>query len=170
MGKVAIFCAVFSGISVIMDAKWDKVYNFWICAGWAASFLLSFFPGGWSAVRMFFGGTAIPILVLFPLFVGKMLGTGDIKVFAVLGSAVGGRKILLCMILSFLLGVIPALWGLLFRCDAGERFSYFFTYLQTVLRTGTFPAYLAPGKRPENIHFTIPIFGSVLLLISGGIL
>lgn len=116
----------------------------------------------------FLGGTAVPILIMFPLFLGKMIGTGDIKVFAVLGSAMGVGRILWCMILSFLLGAVIALPVLIFRCSAGERFSYFFTYLKQIFLTKTFSAYLAPGKHPENIHFTIPIFGSVLLLCIGG--
>lgn len=170
MGITAVFCAVFSGISTIMDLKWEKVYNFWICGGWISCLLLRCIweqEFRWSS---FVGGTVVPVLLMFPLFLGKMIGTGDIKVFAVLGSAMGGRRILLCMLFSFVLGGVIALPVLIFRCNVRERLTYFFTYLNEVFLTKSFPAYLAPGKRPENIHFTIPIFGSVLLLCLGGII
>ena len=97
-----------------------------------------------------------------------MLGTGDIKVFMVLGSAMGGKVIIYSMIISFLAGAVIAIPVLLFRCNTKERFVYFFTYLNHVLITKTFPPYLAPGKHPENIHFTVPVFCSVLLLILKG--
>lgn len=170
MGIIAAFCAIFSGISTIMDIKWEKVYNFWIYGGWLSCLLIRWISEEKLPVLSFLGGTAVPILVLFPLFLGKMIGTGDIKVFAVLGSAVGARRILWCMLLSFGIGAVIALPILIFRCNARERFMYFFTYLRKVFITKTFPAYLAPGKHPENIHFTIPIFGSVLLLCLGGII
>ena len=97
-----------------------------------------------------------------------MLGTGDIKVFMVLGSAMGGKVIIYSIIISFLVGAVIAIPVLLFRCNTKERFVYFFTYLNHVLVTKTFPPYLAPGKHPENIHFTVPVFCSVLLLMLKG--
>ncbi|MBS6193963.1 MAG: prepilin peptidase [Clostridiales bacterium] len=168
MGIVGTFCAFFSGIAVIMDIKWEKVYNFWSYGGWLSCLIVRGISEGsvdWGGALT---GTAVPLFILFPLFLGKMIGTGDIKVFAVLGCAMGAGKILQCMILAFLLGAVISLPVLIFRCNIRERFAYFFTYLNQVFTTKTFPAYLAPGKRPENIHFTIPIFGSVLLLSLGG--
>lgn len=109
-------------------------------------------------------GTLIPVLILFPLFYCRMLGTGDIKVFAVVGSVLGAEYGLYCIAISFVLGAAVALPILVFRCDARERFTYFFTYLCNAIQTKTFPPYLVPGKRPENIHFTIMIFCSVILL------
>lgn len=170
MGISAIFCTIFSGVAVIMDVKWEKVYNFWSYGGWLSWLLFQYISEDRMNWLNFLGGTVVPILVMFPLFLGKMIGTGDIKVFAVLGSVLGVEKILQCMVLSFLIGALIAVPVLIFRCNIRERFVYFFTYLKQVFLTKTFPAYLAPGKRPENIHFTIPIFGSVLLLCSGGIL
>ena len=87
-----------------------------------------------------------------------------------LGSAVirfwGG--ILFCIVTAFLLGAVESLFLLFFRCDWRQRFLYFFQYLQRAYVERSLPPYLVPGKRPENIHFTIPILGSVLLLYLGG--
>ncbi|NCB91767.1 MAG: prepilin peptidase [Clostridia bacterium] len=151
-----------------MDAKWEKVSNLWILGGWVVSLLICVLGSSDQSLWMFFGGTLVPVLVLFPLFVCRMLGTGDIKVFAVLGSAMGMKNILLCIGISFALGAVVSIPILIFRCNAKERFVYFFTYLNTVFATGTFPPYLAPGKRPENIHFAVMIFCSVMLLMLGG--
>lgn len=163
------FCIIFSGISMIMDIKWEKVYNYWIACGLLCSVVNCLACSQQTEIMKQIFGMLIPIAVLFPLFLGKMLGTGDIKVFAVLGSMMGVRWILVCMVWSFIIGAVIAVPVLLLRCNAKERFTYFFTYLNHVLITKTFPPYLAPGKRPENIHFTIPIFCSVLLLsVKGG--
>ena len=164
-----IFCILFSGVAMIMDLKWEKVYNFWICIGRLCGLFLLINDNMSIEILRVLPGMLFPIAVLFPLFFCKMLGTGDIKVFVVLGSVMGVRWAANCIGCSFLIGAVMAVPLLFFRCDAKERFLYFFTYLNHVFVTKTFPPYLAPGKNPENIHFTIPIFCSVILLtIRGG--
>lgn len=170
MSITGIFCVFFSLVAVFMDVKWEKVFNFWIWGGWICGLIFSIISGEEHGWKIFMGGTLAPIILLFPLFLGKMLGTGDIKVFSVLGSVMGVKKIVYCLVTSFLVGAVISVPVLIFRCNARERFSYFFTYLKKVLETRTFPPYLMPGKHPENIHFTIPIFVSVLLFCAGGYL
>lgn len=168
MDFIWFFCAVFSGISMIMDIKWEKVFNFWIVTGLAASFVFCLKGEEGTGYVRFASGAFMPVVLLFPLFVGKMLGTGDIKVFAVIGSLMGPRQGLECMAWAFAAGAVIAVPVLLIRCDVRERFTYFFNYLNHIFITKTFPPYLVPGKRPENIHFTIPIFCSVVLMIVKG--
>lgn len=71
-------------------------------------------------------------------------------------------------VIRFWGGIFLVLFLLFFRCDWRQRFLYFFQYLQRAYVERSLPPYLVPGKRPENIHFTIPILGSVLLLYLGG--
>ncbi|MGN1139596.1 MAG: prepilin peptidase [Oliverpabstia sp.] len=163
-----IFCILFSGVAMIMDLKWEKVYNFWICIGILCGQLLLINVDQTIEMLRALTGMLIPFAVLFPLFLCKMLGTGDIKVFVVLGSVMGVRWAIKCIGWSFLIGAVMAVPLLFFRCDAKERFLYFFTYLNHIFVTKTFPPYLAPGRNPENIHFTIPIFCSVILLTMRG--
>lgn len=147
---------------MLFDMKWERVPNFWDLIG----VMVLILSQGVQGSRLI--GALVPFAVLFPLFLCRMIGTGDIKVFMVLGYAMGWRWILSCMLYAFLLGAIFAVGFLFLRCDWHQRFAYFFTYLKTVITTGTYPPYLAPGKHPENMHFTIFIFGSVLLLIVEG--
>lgn len=171
MSLSAVFCIIFSGIAMIMDIKWEKVFNFWICTGLLCGQLLLIYGDEPVKIFVVLAGTMIPFVVLFPLFLCKMLGTGDIKVFAVLGSVMGVQWGLACMILTFLIGAVISVPVLIFRCSAKERFLYFLKYLNHVFISKSFPPYLTPGRAPENIHFTIPIFCSVLLLtIKGGII
>lgn len=162
MGNTQVFCLMFSFLSMIFDVKWEKVPNCWNLCGMLTVLVL--YEKEWNMLL----GTLLPFLILFPLFLCKMIGTGDIKVFMVLGCAMGMEKVFLCMVYSFLIGACISLPILIFRCDVRQRFTYFFSYLHTVFITKTVPPYLAPGIHPENIHFTIPIFCSVVLLIAKG--
>lgn len=162
MGSNEIFCLVFSFVSMIFDMKWEKVPNYWNLCGLLTLFLLQGLQWNWIV-----GGIA-PFILLFVLFLCKMIGTGDIKVFMVLGYAMGLEWIIQCIVYSFLIGACVALPILWYRGNLCQRLIYFFTYLKTVFETGTFPPYLAPGKLPENTHFTIFIFCSVVLLNTQG--
>ena len=90
MSLSAVFCIIFSGIAMIMDIKWEKVFNFWICTGLLCGQLLLIYGDEPVKIFVVLAGTMTPFVVLFPLFLCKMLGTGDIKVFAVLGSVMTG--------------------------------------------------------------------------------
>lgn len=155
-------------MSMLMDMKQEKVSNCWILIGIVSSFYIQIFFLGNTTLWKWLEGMFVPFIVLLPLFIGKMLGTGDIKVFMVLGSLIGKIRILQCMIIAFVIGGIISVPVLMFRCNIHERFSYFISYVVSVMQTRTIQPYLAPGARPENIHFTIPIFCSVILLIAQG--
>lgn len=167
-----LFCIAFTAGAVIFDCKWEKVPNPWILTGFQISMTehlcREIAQGFGDAVLRFWGGIFLVLFLFFPLFLGKMIGTGDIKVLAVLGSVLGPRNILFCIVTAFLLGAVESFFLLFFRCDWRQRFLYFFQYLQRACVERSLPPYLVPGKRPENIHFTIPILGSVLLLYLGG--
>lgn len=148
-----------------MDIKWEKVFNWWVLTGWVTSFLIRFYYMDNMDWMLFFSGTVGTFLILFPLFLFKMLGTGDIKVFMVLGSITGIRKNVECIVISFIIAAVISLPVLIFRCDIRERFKYFFSYVEESLKNKTILPYLAPGKRPENIHFTIAVTCSVIYMI-----
>ena len=149
-----LFCIVFTMGAVFFDCEWEKVPNLWIIAGLQISMAEHLsgevIQGLGSAVIRFWGGIFLVLFLFFPLFLGKMIGTGDIKVLAVLGSVLGPRKILFCIVTAFLLGAVESLFLLFFRCDWRQRFLYFFQYLQRAYVERSLPPYLVPGKRPEN--------------------
>ncbi len=165
MEKLWAFCVLFTGVAVIMDIKWEKVSNFWILSGVLAGVGIRYFcyrPILWVPIIK---GILFPLLLMFPLFVFHMIGTGDIKVFMVIGSLVGYPTVLMCIALSFLFAAIAAVPILIFRCDWKERFSYFISYINKSFYTKSILPYQVSGKRPENIHFTIFIFLSICVLM-----
>lgn len=161
------FCVFFSLIAMIMDVRWEKVSNRWIYLGWLAAAAWRIGNAGLSGVLPFLAGALFPIGLLFPLFAARMLGTGDIKLFSVLGGMMGLHWFWPCLLLSFLLGAAVSLPVLVLRCDWKERIRYFADYMVRWLSGQRPGPYLKPGRRPENIHFTIPVFISVLLCAGG---
>lgn len=96
-----------------------------------------------------------------------MLGPGDIKIFCALGGIMGSAKILWCIWFSFLCGAGISL-AVLFCCGGiWQRMAYLATYLMEYLRTGSPKPYYRRESTLENIHFTVPIFMSVMLYTGG---
>ena len=81
-----LFCVVFAMGAVFFDCKWEKVPNLWSIAGLQISMAEHLsgevIQGLGSAVIRFWGGIFLVLFLFFPLFLGKMIGTGDIKVLA----------------------------------------------------------------------------------------
>ena len=158
---------IFSGVAVLMDLQTTRVDNGWI--------LFSLLIGGFYRILCegpfglipFFQGICFPFLVLIVLHYFRMLGSGDIKVFCVLGGLLGVRKIGYCIFWAFFFGGILSLFLLFIYGDFRRRFQYFFRYIQECMLTGEVKPYLQKGMRLENIHFTVPIYMSVLLYTGG---
>ena len=115
------------------------------------------------ADRVFISGTGIPLVVLGWLFYFRMLGSGDIKLFCVLGGIMGPVHILWCIWYAFLTGGLLSL-AILILCGG---FSQRIQYLVKYIRTGERKAYYRNGTAWENIHFTVPVFMSVMLYAGG---
>ena len=76
----------------------------------------------------------LPLLLLFPLFLFRMMGAGDIKLLSVLGGLLGTGTILRSMICSFLLGALLSFAFLMACGNLSERLSYFLRYIRACSR------------------------------------
>lgn len=114
-------------------------------------------------------GLIIPFLILLPLYVAKMLGAGDIKLFCSIGAFVGLKLILINIAYSFFAGAIIALVIMIIRKNAFLRFKYFFTYIKCCLLCMKVMPYadLTEKQDRTKMHFTIPIaIGTIYIVIN----
>ena len=86
-----------AGIAVLMDLYEMRIKNSWIICSFIAGLTYSIWSGNRHGIVQFVLGTAVPIVLLGWLFYFRMLGTGDIKLFCVLGGLMGPYHILWCM-------------------------------------------------------------------------
>ena len=162
-----LFPVVIAGTAMIMDFRTAKVDNGWILFSMFVGFVLCIRERGVSGIRFFLMGSGAP-LFLAVLFVLGMLGAGDIKLFCALGSVMGFSEILKCICISFMIGACISLANLISEHIFCERIRYFMSYLENTVKNKQILSY---GKKdislPENFHFTVPIFLSVLLYAGG---
>lgn len=158
-----------AGIAMLMDFRRARIDNMWLAFMLILGFASRILSEGWHMIPSFAAGLVFPFLLLAILFVFRMLGAGDIKLFCVLGSMIGVRNILHCILASFVIGGVISLLvmisGGLFR----ERLRYLKAYFFRIFYLGQVEPYLRKGMEAENIHFTVPVFLS-LVLCAGGVI
>lgn len=156
-----------AGTAVVMDLRTARVENGWILFSLAVSLLWRVLQEGIFGVSAFLTGTLLPVLVLGVLFYFRMLGPGDIKLFCALGGVMGPEAIGKCILSSFFLGAVISLAILIFCGSFKSRIQYLIRYFQNYFRTGEAGPYYRKGMVLENIHFTVPVFMSVMLYAGG---
>ena len=156
--------------AMVMDLLEERVANTWLLFSLLAGFFLRWIMEGRTGLLLGVQGMALPLLLLFPLFLLKMLGAGDIKLLSVLGILLGREKILSCVCCAFITGAVLSLFLMLKRRILLERIRYFCSYLRELPAGKERKPYRKAGeKRPEHIHFTVPVCIS-LVLCTGGVI
>lgn len=160
-------------VAVCMDLSCEKVDNHFIVFGLMLGFGYRVYTCGLRGAIIFLTGIGIPVLFLYMLFFFRMIGSGDIKLLSVLGGFVGPLPIAKCIFLSFLFGAVISVFVILVCGNLTARLKYFTSYINQLLITKDIfltqevIPYHVPGKRMENIHFTIPILMSMVVYTGG---
>ncbi len=148
--------------------RFYKIPNQLICIGLSIGVVYSYYAKGWMGVLDSLVGIGMPIIMLMVLHILRMLGAGDIKLFAVIGGIVG-HSIWRVMLASFIAGGLLSVVQMLYDHTLVSRVHCFWNYLHTCLMTGNIIPYKSgfdEGNTDNTIHFSIAIFiGYVVWLI-----
>ena len=128
-------------IAVALDIQTNRIPNVFIIISLIAGLSYQIHFLGFQAIPISILGTLFPIILLFPIFIARGLGAGDLKLFAVVGvflSVMQYKKIVFIIFVSMGVGAIQAI------------------ILICVKR-----------KYQPTIHFSIPILISTMLSLGG---
>ena len=159
---------VLSGVAVLMDFRKAAVDNGWILFSVIIGLFLRLIQYGITGMGGFFAGIFLPMILLYPLFIFRMLGAGDIKLLCAIGGIMGPRAAGECVLYAFVIGAGISLAILISTGNICHRLHYLYQYISDLYRTGNLKPYYRKGMSvPENFHFTVPVFLSVLLYAGG---
>ena len=122
-------------LSLISDCKDYRIKNTIVYPFIAAGLVTNLCIGGFRGLAFSLLATLVPVFILFLLYSLKMLGAGDIKLFASIGSIMGTKFALLSIVYSFLLGGLIALIIICFRKNWNKRLEYFLRYIKSCFLT-----------------------------------
>lgn len=150
-------------LAVISDIRTRKIKNRIVLAFILVGLLANLFENGWTGILDSLWGITFPVMVLFPLFLLKMLGAGDIKCFSAIGAIMGAEFVTYSMIYSFIAGGVIALIIMALNKNALQRFGYLISYLKVSLLTLSLSEYDNLQKSKGAFRFTYAIFLGVIL-------
>lgn len=157
-------------MAVLMDMYCDRISNYIIMTGFAGVFfkaLLIIINDGFdlSHVLLVCTGLFLPFLLFLPLFYFHMIGAGDIKLMMVAGGMLGGKEILYCIFLSFVIAAFISVYKMIKYHLFRERFAYFSYYVKSYLSTKERKFYYDKELSYKcKVHFSVPLALSVLLV------
>lgn len=155
-------------ICVITDFFTGKVKNKIILPGLFCGFMFQVLLYGIEGMGTFFLGIFVPVAMMLLLFHIRVLGAGDIKLFAVAGAFLGVRGVLCCIFWAWLTGACYALLKMFFYGNLFSRVFRLADYLIQSMRKGVLEPYGQAYEEPSAvIHFSGCILLGVLIYLGG---
>lgn len=141
------------------DWRERRVPNWILLPGITGSFLYHSATSGISGIIAWFQGVSVPLLLLFVLFIWRVIGAGDIKLLSMIGSAVGGRKVIQIIILAFIIGAILSIFQMIKKKNLIRRWRHLVNYIHFCKKEKRIRAYNAYQEITEDacIPFSIAI-------------
>jgi prepilin peptidase CpaA len=154
--------------AVGFDVRLYKIPNLLIVIGLAIGVGYSYYERGWNGLLDSLTGIGIPVFILIVLHFLRILGAGDIKLFAVIGGMIG-HSVWNVMLCSFVAGGLLAAIQMLYHHSLVSRIHFFWNYIHSCLQAGKLIPYESgfdEGNTSNTIHFSIAIFiGYIVWLI-----
>ena len=169
---------MFLTVAVWFDCREDRIPNELIYIGITGWLLVVLNTGALQVIPDAFMQMFLVFLVSYPIFRIGALGAGDIKLLMMSACFLNQEKILDCLVVAFVLGAGIGLVKLWKEEIWMERFFYFTSYLQEVIRQKKWLLYetetlqtirLAKNlshMQKHRIHFSLPIFVGVALKLA----
>lgn len=168
--------------AVYTDYRYGRIPNWIVGFGIISGLFICFLHGGIGAFSESLCGMVLPVVLLYPAFMVGGLGAGDLKLFAVVGSYLGIKGVLISLIFAFVTGAIISLVKMIRFHSFKERIYYFFSYMTDIFLKGKWQLY----ENAENvsyeedsvfqnssnfpthkIHFALPIFLGAIVYMGG---
>lgn len=168
-------------LAVYHDIKSYKIKNYIIVIGIITGLAFNIRDLEFTAIYTFLLATILPIIILFPLFLIKVLGAGDIKFFSVIGSYMGVSAVVEIIIISFLIGAIISIIYLICTKSFLKRLNHLKSYISNLIKENKIV--LSSGKvtikdikispyyekdkhgRQGVIHFSVAILFALLIYL-----
>lgn len=151
-----IFILLFAGAAALFDLRTSKIPNVLLLFGVAGGFL-------WSRHPIYLIRLALPLLLLYPLYYLRMIGAGDVKLFAVYGGLLEFQDWKAMFFLSFFFAALWSVHRIWSKGLVHERLQKIKSYAAGMLAAGRLSPYFVRGTDPD--HAVIPLAVSMFLAV-----
>jgi prepilin peptidase CpaA len=168
---IAKYISLFSLVllALISDARTYKIKNAIILPFFLFGLVINLYSNGISGAVTSLLAAALPVLLLMILFIMRMLGAGDIKLFSAIGAITGIRFVLYSVAFSFISGGIIALIIMAIRKNGRKRLHHLLEYIKLCFATLSIQPYTDFQNKEDDarFHFSFAIaVGTVVTVLS----
>ena len=165
-----ITLVLFLSAAAASDIRYARIGNGMITAGilcgLAGSASGAGPPGPAASPAGSLAGMAVPLILLGPLYLFRMIGAGDIKLLILTGSFKGPVFTFKTLILSFLIGSVISIALLIRRGNLYSRFHYLAEYISET-KSARYPKpYLNGVGADGRFCFSVPILAAAVTLLT----
>ena len=159
--------------AALFDLKEERIPNRWLLTGLFFSLACQSLLFRDSRLHPDFLSALLPFLLLFPFYLLRMIGAGDIKLLMVTGVFMKPGQILRLLLFTFLSASVCAVLHIFFSpSDSNdfhpfERFRYLLRYLYTFRISGCQEPYWRGRQSEEKGHLAFYIFAALIPWAAG---
>lgn len=149
-----------------MDIRSWRISNRLIVSGLLGGLFIQVLQYGIKGMGVFIVNVSIPVILLYLLFLMRVLGAGDIKLFSVISSIWNLKMAGITVIAAFIIAAIISLGKLIYNHNLFSSLCVFQTYVCQVMTTGKIKKYPRKSEGKQNIiHFSIAILLGFLIAL-----
>lgn len=120
-------------LALISDLREYKIKNSITYSFMIMGLALNMMHGGLKGMFFSARGIVLPVICLIAIYMMRMIGAGDIKLFSAVGAVMGAVFTLHALVYSFLCGGVIAALLILIRLNGVKRLRYLATYIKSCL-------------------------------------
>lgn len=154
-----IFILLFAGAAAFFDWRTSKIPNVLLLLGAAGGFFLSLHP-------IYLVRLVLPLLLLYPLYYLRMMGAGDVKLYAVYAGLLGLQDWVVMFFLSLFLAALWSVHRIWSKDLFQERLLKIKTYAADMFASRNLRPYFIRGTDPDHavIPLAVPMFLAVVVV------
>ncbi len=164
-----IFGTALSLAAVCTDIKKGKISNKMVVPAFLGGLLWQMSEAGTQGLQDGMCGGLFP-LILFPFFIMRMLGAGDIKLMMAIGTWLGLRDSASLLVASILCGGAMAMIVMATHRNCAKRFKKIWVYGKSCILCRMLLPYQDFGRLENgtSLPFALAIFGGMMGLVAMG--
>lgn len=155
-------------VAAIVDIFWLRIPNLCIITGICLGVGYQLWLGKASQIGFTALQVVVVFFVLYPFYLCKGLGAGDIKLFIMIGCFLNTQEYVRCLVVTMLLAGACAIVKMVCFVQGRERLRYLISYCRKAALTGAVDTYEVDKTDTRKIiRLSVPAVCSVLMLMGG---
>lgn len=155
--------------AVFFDLEEDRIPNGLIILMWLLGTGFGLGKAGMTqsagAVGDVVAGGVLPLIIFFPLFKGRLMGAGDIKLMSAIGTCVGLRGMADTVAAAFFLAGLLSLGLMSADASFGRQMGRLGRYARQSIAAGVCLPYQKNIR--SRVHFSVPLLMGGMLYMGG---